>query len=1374
MGRILLLAVLLTLAHSFTVYGQILDLCPPVAGDDSNSTNENTPVMINVVANDADCLTDALLGGKVNPATVDLNTAVAGIQNSINTAQGSFSANSAGMVTFTPSLNYSGTASATYTVNDNSGKTSNVATITITVIAGNNPPVANAGGSKTITLPANSVVLNGSGTDSDGSIASYSWTKVSGGAATLANANTPNLTASGLAAGTYVFRLTVTDNQGAQASDNATVTVNPAANVPPVANAGGSKTITLPTNSVVLNGSGTDSDGSIAGYSWTKVSGGAATLTNANTANLTASGLTAGTYVFRLTVTDNQGAQVSDDASVTVNPAANLPPIANAGGNKTITLPANSVVLNGSGTDSDGSIANYSWTKISGGAATMINANTASLTASGLVAGTYIFRLTVTDNQGAQASDDATVTVNPAANVPPVANAGGSKTITLPANSVVLNGSGTDSDGSIAGYLWTKVSGGAATLTNANTASLTASGLVAGTYVFRLTVTDNQGAQASDDATVTVNSAANVPPIANAGGSKTITLPANSVVLNGSGTDSDGSIASYSWTKISGGAATLINANTASLTASGLVAGVYVFRLTITDNQSAQASDDATVTVNPAANVSPIANAGGNKSITLPANSVVLNGSGTDSDGSIAGYSWTKVSGGAATLTNANTASLTASGLTAGTYVFRLTVTDNQGAQASDDATVMVNPAGNVAPVANAGGNKAITLPANSVVLTGSGTDSDGSIASYLWTKVSGGAATLINANTASLTASGLVAGTYVFRLTVADNQGAQAMDDATVIVNPAGNGAPVANAGGNKSITLPANSVVLNGSGTDSDGSIAGYLWTKVSGGAATLTNANTASLTASGLVAGTYVFRLTVTDNQGAQASNDATVIVNPAGNLPPAADAGGDKTITLPANSIVLNGSGTDSDGTIAGYLWTKVSGGAATLTNDNTASLTASGLVAGTYVFRLTVTDDHGAQASDDATVIVNPAGTNANPVANAGPDKIITLPTNSVVISGSGTDSDGSITAYAWTQVSGSSATMTNTSQPAVSLSDLVAGIFTFRLTVTDNQGATGSDDVIVVVNNSSTTHPLVANNDNASTGKNTSVTINVVANDTDSEGTIDPGTVDLNTAIDGIQNTNSTLQGSFTANESGIVAFNPAVDFVGVATLIYTVNDNTGATSNPAIITINVNGANGNHAPVAKNDSIHTHKNTPVTIDVVANDSDSDGTVDKATVDLDTSLNGIQNKNSTPQGNFTVTSSGVVTFVPARNYVGLAAISYTVRDNDSTISNAATIAITVDETAAALDIPTAFTPNGDGANETWKIVPRQGTDLNQFQNAEVRIYNKHGVLMYEANGFENRWDGRQNGEVLPADTYYYTIDLKIDNIRYKGVVTLLR
>jgi len=73
----------------------------PIAGDDSGSTNENASVTINVTANDADCLTDALLGGAVNPATVDLNTGAGGIQSSITTSQGSYSSNGSGSVTYT-------------------------------------------------------------------------------------------------------------------------------------------------------------------------------------------------------------------------------------------------------------------------------------------------------------------------------------------------------------------------------------------------------------------------------------------------------------------------------------------------------------------------------------------------------------------------------------------------------------------------------------------------------------------------------------------------------------------------------------------------------------------------------------------------------------------------------------------------------------------------------------------------------------------------------------------------------------------------------------------------------------------------------------------------------------------------------------------------------------------------------------------------------------------------------------------------------------------------------------------------------------------------------------------------------------------------
>ncbi|HSC39032.1 MAG TPA: T9SS type A sorting domain-containing protein, partial [Chitinophagaceae bacterium] len=94
----------------------------------------------------------------------------------------------------------------------------------------NQPPVANAGTSTTLTLPNNSTTLNGTASsDPDGSIASYAWTKYSGPAGgTISSPAAATTQVTGLTAGVYVFKLQVTDNSGATATDTVSVTVNPA------------------------------------------------------------------------------------------------------------------------------------------------------------------------------------------------------------------------------------------------------------------------------------------------------------------------------------------------------------------------------------------------------------------------------------------------------------------------------------------------------------------------------------------------------------------------------------------------------------------------------------------------------------------------------------------------------------------------------------------------------------------------------------------------------------------------------------------------------------------------------------------------------------------------------------------------------------------------------------------------------------------------------------------------------------------------------------------------------------------------------------------------------------------------------------------
>jgi hypothetical protein len=324
---------------------------------------------------------------------------------------------------------------------------------------------------------------------------------------------------------------------------------------------------------------------------------------------LTLNGLVAGQYTYQLTVTDNSGASSSAQVIIRVSAAANIPPIANAGPNQSITAPANSVILNGTASyDPDGSISTYNWTTISGpGSVTINNSNTAVPSVVGLQTGIYIFELTVTDNKGATAKDQVTITVLPMAVLPnqsPVANAGTNQTITLPVNTVSLNGTSSfDPDGTITTYSWKQISGPSnAVITGENTSAPTATQLIVGQYVFQLTVTDNNGASSIDQVTITVIASVikvNIPPIANAGVNDTVRLPNSSYVLDASGSvDPDGTISSYQWQQIGGPNTVTSSAmNNAQVTISDLQAGVYEFEVTVTDNSGATSSATMKLTV---------------------------------------------------------------------------------------------------------------------------------------------------------------------------------------------------------------------------------------------------------------------------------------------------------------------------------------------------------------------------------------------------------------------------------------------------------------------------------------------------------------------------------------------------------------------------------------------------------------------------------------------------------------------------------------------------------------------------------------------------------------------------------------------------------
>ncbi|WP_162996648.1 gliding motility-associated C-terminal domain-containing protein [Mucilaginibacter celer] len=72
-----------------------------------------------------------------------------------------------------------------------------------------------------------------------------------------------------------------------------------------------------------------------------------------------------------------------------------------------------------------------------------------------------------------------------------------------------------------------------------------------------------------------------------------------------------------------------------------------------------------------------------------------------------------------------------------------------------------------------------------------------------------------------------------------------------------------------------------------------------------------------------------------------------------------------------------------------------------------------------------------------------------------------------------------------------------------------------------------------------------------------------------------------------------------------------------------------------------------------------------------------------------------------------------------------------------------------------VNIPTAFTPNGDGVNDTWNIKA-----LETYPKSELKVFNRNGQTVFTTTGYSKPWNGGYNGYRLPTGTYYYILDLK--------------
>ena len=86
-----------------------------------------------------------------------------------------------------------------------------------------------------------------------------------------------------------------------------------------------------------------------------------------------------------------------------------------------------------------------------------------------------------------------------------------------------------------------------------------------------------------------------------------------------------------------------------------------------------------------------------------------------------------------------------------------------------------------------------------------------------------------------------------------------------------------------------------------------------------------------------------------------------------------------------------------------------------------------------------------------------------------------------------------------------------------------------------------------------------------------------------------------------------------------------------------------------------------------------------------------------------------------------------------------------------------------------IKIPNAFSPNGDGTNDTWEI-----DAINTYVQPRITVVDRYGDVVFESRGYDKPWDGKRQNKELPTGVYYYVIQLTEDLKARSGAVTILR
>jgi len=619
------------------------------------------------------------------------------------------------------------------------------------------------------------------------------------------------------------------------------------------------------------------------------------------------------------------------------------------------------------------------------------------------VPGRYGVRLLVQDDSGhpcRSAAAQAVVTVNAA----PRAVAGPDLRVAAGEPFTLDGRASGDPDGEIARYAWTitpaegAAEAGAEPVARLDGAEARHALAAPGLYRVTLSVDDGTGVGNATDTDALILEV-NAAPIAEAGPDFEVALGELAPLDASASRDPDGRIESYAWDLGNGD---LIAGRVPTYAFQRL--GVYRATLTVMDDSglaNATATDSVTITVVPPPNAPPLAEAGPERHAMVGEPVLFDGGASQDPDGNLIGYAWEFGDG------HQGEGLVTRHAYRAeGTYTARLTVTDDSGltnATAEDTARIHVRPRPNMAPIADAGPDRAAVVGERVVFDATASRDPDGAILGYFWDLGDGA-----RARGPTIAHVWRRPGIFEVTLEVEDDGprgDGRSTDRLTVTVTPAPNEAPVAMAGPDRVVAFGEAAALDGSASADPDGNLIAWTWTLGDGRIASGPRVEHRYD-----APGVYTARLVVQDASG-RPNDQATDTVEITVNASPVAEAGRDRAVAV-GDTVRLDARRSrDPDGEIIRHDWQVLdaAGQEAARATGPEADIALD--APGRYRVVLTVEDD--ADVANSSAEDMFALTVNAAPVADAGPDLAVRMGEPVPFDAARSHDPDGRLVSHAW-------------------------------------------------------------------------------------------------------------------------------------------------------------------------------------------------------------------------------------------------------------------------------------------------------------------------------------------------------------------------